>query len=52
MATLVFMFLVLCVLCILLIISDTIASILNTKVFAGGIIGYLIAKYFQKDGDK
>ena len=49
MATLVFMFLVLCV---LLIISDTIASILNTKVFAGGIIGYLIAKYFQKGGDK
>ena len=52
MATLVFMFLVLCGLLVFLTIWDTIASVFSGKMVAGGIVGYLIAKYLQKGGDK
>lgn len=30
-----------------LVIWDTISSIFKSKMIAGGVIGYLIAKYFQ-----
>lgn len=36
-----------------LVIWDTISSIFKSKMIAGGVIGYLIAKYFQnKDGNR
>lgn len=31
-----------------LVIWDTISSIFNSKTIAGGVIGYLIAKYLEK----
>lgn len=30
-----------------LVIWDTISSLFKSKMIAGGVIGYLIAKYFQ-----
>ena len=52
MFTLIFMFLILCGLLVFLTIWDTIASIFNPKMILGGVVGYLIAKYFQSKDNK
>lgn len=51
MITLIFMFLVLCGLIVFLTIWEPISNIFNSKMIAGGLIGYLIAKYMSKKGD-
>lgn len=54
MITLIFLFLVLVVLVgliVFLTIFDTIASIFNGKVIAGGVIGYFLAKWLNKRED-
>lgn len=51
MITLIFMFLVLVALLVFLTIWDTVASIFNGKVIAGGVIGYFLAKWLNKRGD-
>nr|DAP25655.1 MAG TPA: Protein of unknown function (DUF1043) [Caudoviricetes sp.] len=51
MLTLIFMFLVLVALLVFLTIWDTVSSIFNTKVVAGGILGFFLAKWLNKRGD-
>ena len=51
MLTLIFMFIVMVGLIIFLTIWDTITSILNGKVIAGGVIGYFLAKWLNKRED-
>lgn len=51
MLTLIFLFLVMIGLLVFLTIWDTVASIFNTKVVAGGILGFFLAKWLNKRGD-
>ena len=51
MITLIFLFLVIVGLIIFLTIFDTITSIFNVKVIAGGVIGYFLAKWLNKRED-
>jgi len=51
MLTLIFLFLVMVGLIVFLTIFDTIASIFNGKVIAGGVIGYFLAKWLNKRED-
>ena len=51
MITLIFLFLVLVGLIVFLTIFDTITSIVNGKVIAGGVIGYFLAKWLNKRED-
>lgn len=51
MLTLIFLFLVMVGLIVFLTIFDTIISIFNGKVIAGGVIGYFLAKWLNKRED-
>lgn len=51
MITLIFLFLVMVGLIVFLTIFDTITSIFNGKVIAGGVIGYFLAKWLNKRED-
>lgn len=48
MLTLIFLFLVMVGLLVFLTIFDAITSIFNSKVIAGGAIGYFLAKWLNK----
>ena len=50
MLILIIMFIVMVLLIVFMTIWDTITSILNTKILAGGILGFLIAKWLGKRG--